>query len=90
MQTDRISLYTPYTEHLFLQKDWEQIWQLCMLGDALLCLELEQRKAELARVKFPLVWEDTKTLISAWHNQFQSVRTAYFCLVQPWSCTAVT
>lgn len=32
--TDRISLYTPYTEHLFLQKDWEQIWQLCMLGDA--------------------------------------------------------
>lgn len=29
---DRISLYTPYTEHLFLQKDWEQIWQLCMLA----------------------------------------------------------
>lgn len=76
--TDRISLYTPYTEHLFLQKDWEQIWQLCMLGDALLCLEPEQRKAELARVKFPLVWEDTKTLISAWHNRIPKCQNRVF------------
>lgn len=65
---DRISLYTPYTEHLFRQKDWEQLWQLCMLGDALLCLDPEQRKTELAKAEFPLAWDKTKKLLAAWHQ----------------------
>lgn len=65
---DRISLYTPYTEHLFRNNDWEQIWQLCMLGDALLCLDPEQRKTELGKVEFPLTWETTKKLLATWHE----------------------
>ena len=65
---DRISLYTPYTEHLFRNNDWEQIWQLCMLGDALLCLDQEQRKTELGKVEFPLTWETTKKLLATWHE----------------------
>ena len=75
---DRISLYTPYTEHLFRQKDWEQIWQLCMMGDALLCLNQEQRKIELDRVKFPLVWEDTKKLLTTWHELLPKAQKRVF------------
>ncbi len=65
---DRISLCTPYTEHLFRNNDWGQIWQLCMLGDAILCLDPEQQKTELGKVEFPLAWEKTKKLLIAWHE----------------------
>lgn len=75
---NRISLYTPYTEHLFRNSDWEQIWQFCMLGDALLCLDSEQRKTELKKVEFPLAWETTKKLLTAWHELVPKTQNRVF------------
>ena len=64
----QVSLYTPFTEHLFQIEDWQQIWQLIMLGDALLCMEENEQKPAIENITFPLTWEKTKSLLKAWHE----------------------
>lgn len=69
---NRVSLYTPFVEHLFQRADWEAIWQICMLGDALLCLEPEERRKEMLKLEAPFTWESTWEHLATWRERIVS------------------
>lgn len=83
MDPKQVSLYTPFVENLWKQKDWEQIWQLLMLSDALLCLDPELQEKEWQKVTFPLTWEQSKGLLMTWHGKIPCGQKRVFLFGSP-------